>query len=606
MDDPCVLLVDDDEHVLRSVKRLLERDALSVLTTSDPQQALDLLACREVGVIISDHRMPGMEGTELLRRAREVKPDTVRMLLTGSAEVDAAVAAVNDGAVYKLLLKPWDDGWLRGAVAEAIQHFRAVAERKRLAREIEEANRQLRQLNEELEQAVRSKAQELQVATRYDPLTRLPNREYFGVQLARALREAQASQGQIAVIVLDLDRFKAVNDTLSHAAGDQLLRHVAERISGCLRRSDLVARVGSDEFAVGIIGGVDSELPTSVARRILGSLAQPYSVAGREVYLTASLGVSLHPADGSTAEDLLKRADLAMHHAKESGGNRFEYFAEEMNARLFERLVLESALRGALEREEYRLFYQPTVDLGTGAVVGAEALLRWYHPELGLVSPVRFIPLLEETGLIHPVGEWVLREACRTAARWRPRMPEGFRIAVNLSPHQLAAPDLAERTARILEGAGFPPPENPLTLEITESGVMTHPEAAVRTLERFNALGFRLAVDDFGTGYSSLAYLRRFPIHALKIDRSFVHDLPENESDASIVRAVVALARGLGLRVVAEGVETEDQAAFLRELGCDRAQGYLFGRPVPEAEAEAVLLRPVAPSRPAEPAPAPC
>ncbi len=596
MQPATILVVDDDERVTRALVRLLRRDGHEVRTATSARAAEEALREGEVAVLLSDYRMPGEDGVTLLRRARQLRPDTVRIMLTGSADLKAAVAAVNEGAVFKFVLKPWDDDWLRATVAEAVQQYRAVRERARLVAEIEEANARLQELNAELEQALRRRARDLEFARRHDPLTRLPNREQFGLQLADALRAARLAEKPVALLVLDLDRFKAVNEALSHAAGDAVLRSTAARITACLRRSDLVGRVGSDEFAVALVGYADPDLPARVARRILNALSEPLQVEGRDVFLTASLGVGVFPEDASSAEDLLKRADLAMHHAKEAGGNRFEYYSEEMNARAFERMMLETALRGALDRGEYRLFFQPQVDLRTGRFVAAEALLRWEHPELGLVSPARFVPLLEETGLIVPVGEWVIAEACRWARAWEAELPQGFRIAVNLSPRQLLRDDLPDRAGEILAAAGFSAEHNPLELEITESGVMGHPERAARLLGRLRDLGFRLAVDDFGTGYSSLAYLRRFRLNALKIDRSFVHDLPGQAEDAAIVRAILALGHELGLEVVAEGIETGEQAEFLGALGCDKAQGYWFARPLPPDQALAALRTPARPT----------
>ncbi|RMG95516.1 MAG: EAL domain-containing protein, partial [Candidatus Dadabacteria bacterium] len=596
MQPATILVVDDDERVTRALVRLLRRDGHEVRTATSARAAEEALREGEVAVLLSDYRMPGEDGVTLLRRARQLRPDTVRIMLTGSADLKAAVAAVNEGAVFKFVLKPWDDDWLRATVAEAVQQYRAVRERARLVAEIEEANARLQELNAELEQALRRRARDLEFARRHDPLTRLPNREQFGLQLADALRAARLAEKPVALLVLDLDRFKAVNEALSHAAGDAVLRSTAARITACLRRSDLVGRVGSDEFAVALVGYADPDLPARVARRILNALSEPLQVEGRDVFLTASLGVGVFPEDASSAEDLLKRADLAMHHAKEAGGNRFEYYSEEMNARAFERMMLETALRGALDRGEYRLFFQPQVDLRTGRFVAAEALLRWEHPELGLVSPARFVPLLEETGLIVPVGEWVIAEACRWARAWEAELPQGFRIAVNLSPRQLLRDDLPDRAGEILAAAGFSAEHNPLELEITESGVMGHPERAARLLGRLRDLGFRLAVDDFGTGYSSLAYLRRFRLNALKIDRSFVHDLPGQAEDAAIVRAILALGHELGLEVVAEGIETGEQAEFLGALGCDKAQGYWFARPLPPDQALPTLRTPARPT----------
>ncbi len=412
----------------------------------------------------------------------------------------------------------------------------------------------------------------------YDALTNLPNRSLFLERLRQALRVADRTGRLVTLMFIDLDHFKWVNDTRGHSIGDRLLEEASRRIMGVLRRSDTVARLGGDEFTVVLpdtraIGEVEP-----IVLKILSELARPIVVDGHETFITASVGVTIYPTDGREIEDLLKHADAAMYRAKESGRNTFRFFTPEMNAEAVERMTLESELRRALERDELRLHYQPIVDLRTGQVTGAEALLRWEHPLRGFVPPDRFIPLAEETGLIAPIGEWVLRTACHQAAMWHAPDRPPLSVSVNLSTRECRHGDYAAIVRRVLDDTRLPP--KLLTLEITESLIMENLDHVVALLHELRDMGVRLAIDDFGTGYSSLGYLRTFPIDALKIDRSFVRDVATIRDDAVLVEAILAMARSLRIHVVGEGVESFEQLEFLRAKGCHLAQGYYFSEPL--------------------------
>lgn len=421
----------------------------------------------------------------------------------------------------------------------------------------------------------------------YDSLTGLPNRFLFRERLKSSLSAVDRQGGRLAVMFIDLDRFKVINDTLGHLAGDALLQQVAQRISGCLRASDTVGRLGGDEFAV-LVPDPEREYDVSVvARRLVDALAQPVTLEGQELFVSASIGITLYPDDCDDLEKLIRNADTAMYRAKDLGRNNFQFFTAAMNTRVQEQLKLETDLRRAVQRQEFVLYYQPKVSCSSGAVTGFEALLRWQHPQRGLVSPLDFIPLLEETGLIVPVGSWVLQQACRQAAMWHQAGHTQVSVAVNLSARQLQSADLAGEVSRALEAAGLP--AQALELELTESLVMSHVEDNIALLNRLKAMGVRLSVDDFGTGYSSLAYLKRLPLDAVKVDRAFVQDITADPEDASITRAVITMAHNLRLKVVAEGVETEGQIALLVANHCDEMQGYYFGRPLPANEAQAIL-----------------
>jgi len=411
----------------------------------------------------------------------------------------------------------------------------------------------------------------------YDPLTELPNRALVQDRLSQAIARARRSETLLAVMFLDLDRFKEINDSLGHAAGDEVLKEAARRLQSCLRSTDTVGRLGGDEFTVLLEDVHQVDEISALAGKILEAFAEPAEVAGQELRLSTSIGVTIYPLDGQDAEHLLKNADIAMYQAKQEGRNNFQFFAAEMRTRTERSADLRLRLYHALERGAFALHYQPQVALAGGGIVGVEALLRWSDAELGPVSPARFIPVAEETGLIVPIGDWVLREACRQCKAWLDAGLGPLRVAVNLSPRQFRRKKLAQRIGEILQEAGLP--AACLEIEITEGIVMKHAERAVKTLTELNRLGVQIAIDDFGTGFSSLAYLERFPVQVLKIDQSFVQAIRGGRQEAAIVDTVIQLARVLGMKSLAEGVETEAQREYLRARGCDAFQGYLFSRP---------------------------
>ena len=421
----------------------------------------------------------------------------------------------------------------------------------------------------------------------FDVLTGLPNRSLFQDRLTQAMALARRNDRPMAVLFIDLDRFKLVNDTLGHAAGDKLLKEAAERLRGCIRASDTVGRLGGDEFAAILTELGKPGDAGLVAQKIVDAFKRPFDLEGKETYVTASVGVTLYPADSESAEELVVNADAAMYRAKEEGRSNYQYFTRDMNERALQRVQMEAALRQALERQEFRLFYQPKADLVTGKICGFEALLRWQHPDKGMVLPGEFIPVLEETGLIVQAGEWVLRTACAQIKAWQKNALKVPPISVNLSARQFEQKNLKGTVRQILRDAKIDP--SLIEFEITESLLMNDPEGAARTLHSLKESGVGLSMDDFGTGYSSLGYLKRFPIDTLKIDRTFVRDISTDAADATLTRAIINLARTLRLKVVAEGVETEAQLAFLRSNGCDEMQGYFFARPTHAEECEQML-----------------
>lgn len=423
----------------------------------------------------------------------------------------------------------------------------------------------------------------------FDSLTALPNRVQFIEHLEQAMADADSRERLAGVVFLDLDRFKYINDSLGHETGDMLIREVAVRLSGAVRRGDTVARLSGDEFALVLadMGHVDDAV--YVAQKILDVFRQPFRVAGHELFVTASMGITLYPFDDRGAQDLLRNADVAMYRAKETGKNTYQFYVAEMTAMATERLSLENDLRSALERGELSLHYQPIADCKTGHMLGMEALLRWKHPGRGMISPALFIPLAEETGFIMPIGEWVLRTACEQCLAWQKQGFPSLYVAVNLSARQFHQRDLAASISGILRETGLNPAS--LCLELTEGLVMQQAESSVVTLGELKAMEINISIDDFGTGYSSLGYLKRFPIDVLKIDQSFVRDIPGDVDDAAIASTIVTMAHSLGLKVVAEGVETAAQLQFMREHSCDAMQGYHLSKPLPAEQFGAFLKR---------------
>lgn len=421
----------------------------------------------------------------------------------------------------------------------------------------------------------------------HDPLTGLPNRLLWSERMQHAILRAERHATPLAVIFIDLDHFKHINDSLGHPIGDLLLQHVAAALQGTLRAEDTVARIGGDEFVLLLEEVAGMESAVVMARKLMALFDRPFNLDGQEITVTASLGICLYPGDGTDPDTLLRNADAAMYRTKEAGRNGFHFYTEELTRKSIERVQLESSLRQAIKAEELYLEYQPQVDLGSGRIVGVEALIRWRHAGMGMVSPERFIPLAEESGLIHPIGEWVLRTACRQGRAWLDQGVDFGRIAINISGRQIQQGQLPRQVRQLLEETGLP--AACLELEVTEGFIMRQAEAAIDQLSELRELGVALAIDDFGTGYSSLSYLKQLPIHKLKIDRSFVRDIPEDPNDMAISAAVIAMGISLGLTVIAEGVESQAQVEFLRRHDCHEGQGYLFSRPIPAAELVAFL-----------------
>jgi diguanylate cyclase (GGDEF)-like protein/PAS domain S-box-containing protein len=481
--------------------------------------------------------------------------DAIREALSANREVSAVLRNYRkDGALFwnQLLIAPVPD--LDGGITHHIGIINDVTELIRYQEELEyQAN--------------------------YDSLTRLPNRKLLRERLQQALVSARRNDSGVAVVFIDLDGFKNVNDSLGHSIGDRLLRVVAERLTRCTRPNDTVARHGGDEFVIVLTDAIDEKALIGWMERARAAISEPLWIDGTELYVGCSMGASVFPQDGDDAETLLKKADVAMYRAKDMGRNTFQFFQPEMNATVGARMNLERRLRRALRDGEFRLHYQPQIEMATGRIIGMEALVRWHDPESGLVPPVQFIPVAEESGLIGPLSDWVLREACRQNRAWQRAGLPPVRVSVNLSARVFNQRNIAELVTEVLSQTGLDPCY--LELELTESTLMGNAEEAVSMLDELNALGIGLAIDDFGTGYSSLSYLKRLPVDRLKIDRSFVADIGTSSDNETITAAIIALAHELQLQVIAEGVETSSQFAFLRERACDEMQGFYFAPPLP-------------------------
>ena len=554
-----VLMVDDEPMMTDVTQTYLEEAGYRhFVAVNDPRQAMAAALAHRPGLILLDLMMPGISGYELLRqfRAHERLRYTPVIVLTAASDPASKLRALELGAT-EFLSKPVDASELAIRVRNSLA-FKVYQDR--LAND--------------------------------DPLTGLPNRRVFVEQLTAALAAARQTHGKLALVHVNLDRFRLVNETLGHGAGDVLLAAVAQRLHGCARAQQglignrtgdgsFLARLGGDEFALLMPAVEDAEPAARVARQMLAALSQPVPVDGRELVVTPSIGVALFPGDGSDAATLMRNAGVAMKHAKDSGRNSFQFYSTELNSASLERLLLEAQLRGALQRNELELHYQPKVDLASNRITGAEALLRWRHPELGMVPPGRFIPIAEECGLIVEIGEWVVHTACAQMAQWRDSLGLQVKVAVNVARHGLVSGALAAVVQDAMACHSIGPSQ--LVLELTESMLMDRVETTAAKLHELRALGAELSIDNFGTGYSSMNYLKQFPVQELKIDRSFINGTPEDRTDSAIVRALIVLAHSLDMRVVAEGVEREVQRAALLTLGCDIYQGFLCSPAVPAA-----------------------
>jgi diguanylate cyclase (GGDEF)-like protein len=566
-----VLIIDDDEQI-RDLLVAILGNSCSCSSVASTEEALRRLSEEPFDLVISDIDVEGMSGMELIPKLHSISPGTVVVIIGGKQDIETAIDAMRVGA-FDYITKPLDIRHVDAAVQRALNH-------RSLIREKEQYRAQLEQLLEE-------RTAEVDFLAYYDTITQLPNRALFEDRLAQAIAMAKSSGQMLGVLFISLDQFKKVNDTLGHGPGDILLREFAERLKSCVAQTDTIARFGSDEFALlrTQIEDADDVIET------IGSLSQvlkfAFELDGQELFATASVGISLFPFDGEDGQTLLKNAGAALYKAKRSGGANYQFYTADIHDRASRRLSLETTLRRALQNQEFLLHYQPKVSVDSLEITGVEALVRWHHPQLGLISPAEFIPLAEDTGLIIPIGQWVLKEACLQNKRWQNQGFARIRMAVNISARQLQDQAFADTVIRALRETDLEPEY--LELELTESSIMQNVELAANVLSRLKAMGIYCSIDDFGTGFSSLASLKRLPINALKIDKSFVSEAPSEPDDAALVLAIITLAHNLRLKVIAEGVETEEQLRLLHLLRCDEIQGGLFSKPLPADALESLL-----------------
>ena len=571
---PTILIVDDDGPNRRLLEALLGPQGYATRTADGGSGALASIADDPPDLILLDDLMPGLTGQQVagVLKADPATRNIPIIMVTIQSDREARLAALGAGA-EEFMTKPIDRAelWLRVRNLLRLKEAGDVVEDRRLALEVE----------------VLARTSDLQQLTHCDALTGLPNRTMIRETLTKMLVHTASIGRAVAVLFLDLDHFKNVNDTYGHALGDELLIQVSNRLIRCVRVRDAVGRLGGDEFAVILImpeGGHDA---AAAAEKIQAVLAEPFLLDGHEVTVTASIGITVHPDDATDTESLLKYADTAMYQAKQSGRDAFKFFTKAMNTALSRRLELESALRQAVKNEEFVLHYQPKVELAGGQVVGLEALLRWDRPGFGLMPPDEFICALEDSGLIVEVGRWVIGAACAQIQEWTRLGIDPVQVSVNVSERQFVKGDLQGDVLCALET--YRVPAELLELELTESLLMSNTERTIAILENLKAAGVQISIDDFGTGYSSLAYLRRFPIDKLKIDYSFTQEITRSADDAAIALAIIRMGHSLNLEVIAEGVETASQLAFLRRHKCDQIQGYYFSRALPAAAIEQML-----------------
>jgi len=563
---PRILIIDDDAPIRQLLLEVLS-DSYACCAADSSEHALTALAKDHFDLVISDITMGGMSGLELVPHIHAIAPDCVVLMMSGQSNIEAAIAAMHAGA-FDYIVKPLEIQHLEAAVERALVQSSLLVERSRSEAQVENLLGQ--------------RTAEVNRLAHYDTVTDLPNRILFEDRLSQAIAVAERSQEALGMLFIAPDQLQKVKDTLGHAAGDRLLREIARRLRTRITEGNTVARFGDDEFAVLLAQNSEPKRVIEVIASIQEVLEAPFDLDGQEVFTTASIGVTLFPSDGGDSQRLLKNAVAALYRVKKSGGNNYQFYTAEMHTIATKRLALENSLRHAIENEELLLHYQPILAADAIQIVAVEALLRWQHPLLGLIPPSEFIPLAEATGFIIPIGEWVLRLACRQNKSWQDEGFPAMRIAVNISAQQLRQPNFKMTVVQILAETGLAPEH--LELELTESSVMNDVAFAIALLGDLKRMGVKISIDDFGTGFSSLSYLKSLPIDALKIDQSFVRDLATNPDDAALVMAIITLAHSLRLTVVAEGVETEDQLRFLRLLRCDEVQGFLFSKAVSAQE----------------------
>ncbi len=581
MDKAKILIVDDERFYIDLLVELLAPQYRTIVVRNGEKAIEQASAEPKPDLILLDIELPGIDGYEVCRRLKKniVTLEIPIIFLTVKANVNDEIRGFELGAVdyiYKPISHPILQARVKNHITlkNALEATRKQADDLRIL--VDEKTQELSKKVTENQEAV----EKLRYLANYDPLTRLPNRVLFKEQLTKLCKQALQNNLLVAVLMIDLDRFKQVNDSMGHHMGDELLQMVALRIQNCLRKVDILARLGGDEFTVALSDLRHQDNAASVAQKIVSTLNKPFDLEGRNVHISASIGITIFPNDNDDLNSVLQNADMAMYQAKNKGKDTFEFFTSGLTALAQKHIELNDELRSALAKDQFQLYFQPIIDLSTDRIVGAEALLRWNHPTRGVIKPLEFLSIAEETGLICKISEWVFKSACEQAQQWRSKNLDDFYITVNASPREFGIKtDFVSKIMKILEASKLPPER--LKVEITESLMMENLIDTIDKLKKIKQLGVGISVDDFGTGYSSLSYIRQFPVDTLKIDHSFVSEVTTNADDAKLIQAIIAMAEALKLLVIAEGVESIEQLQFLKAQGCQFAQGYFISPPLP-------------------------
>lgn len=566
-----ILLIEDNSWDAGMIREMLESvDAKCIFERSDRiSSGLKLLEKEPFDAVLLDLGLPDSSGINTLRKIQEKQNDLPVIVLTGLSDDALAAKAISLGAQDYLIKGKIDSDTLHRSIIYSIERKKAEETIRRLYEELKKMEEEVRHM------------------AHHDPLTGLPNRRLFISLLSLGFAQSRRHDMKLAILFLDLDRFKDINDTMGHEAGDELLKEVAGRLKATVRASDTVARIGGDEFNVILPDVVRAEDISDVAQKIVECFRKTFMIAGHEFHVTPSIGISVYPDDSEEMDALLKYADIAMYDAKKAGRNTYRFYNQEMNVRSTERIRLDSGLRLAIERGDLYVHYQPIIDINTGRIVCAEALVRWQHPDMGLLDAARFVSVAEETGLMSSIDEWVLLTVCSQVGSWNEAGLTPIPVTVNLSARLFQNPELANKVSHIIDETGIPP--FCLHIEITESTAMTNIGRTAASIKELAEMGLRISIDDYGVGCSSLNYLKRLPVTRLKIDQSFIRDISTDSGDRDIISAVTAMAHKMDMKVIAEGVETEEQLSFLRQAGCDEMQGFLFSKPLTAGEFEKIL-----------------
>ncbi|MFS0862437.1 EAL domain-containing protein [Fredinandcohnia sp. 179-A 10B2 NHS] len=569
-----ILIVDDRPENLLALEAIIESDDYQLIKAFSGEEALKYLLKYDFAAILLDVQMPGMDGygtAKIIKARQKTKNIPILFITANNMDAEHIFLGYSVGAI-DYIMKPFNPLILKAKVEGFVELYK------------------IRQQLVEQSEALLLKNKEIEYMAYHDTLTELPNRRSFHDKLIQSLDHSKRMNSTLAIMYLNMDRFKYVNDSLGHITGDRLLQQIAKRLSTLVRTSDLVARVGGDEFNI-LLPETDRETALEIAESIISSFEEPFLINNYELFLTVGIGLSVFPFDGEDSITLLKNADVALFRAKEQGKNKYKVYHSGMNIQSYRSFLMENDLRYAIERNQLSLVYQPRVNLETGKVTSAEALIRWNHHSWGLISPMDFIPLAEETGLIVEIGQWVLKTVCKQIQTWKNKGLTPVRIAINFSPQQFLQKDLVESIKTIIAETQLPP--ELLEIEITETVILGNEDIITQTLLKLRKMGIKISLDDFGTGYSSLHYLRRFPLDAIKIDRSFIQDIFNDGLDGkAIVQTIINLAENMGMSVVAEGVETEEQLNFVATTHCREVQGFIFSKPVEPSSFEGFLVNP--------------